>query len=148
MHLAEQVGETPRFQPIERGPFLGGHVGAALSLGSVPHIYVGGRNVEIATDGDGLVGFAVLLEVYAEPFQPGELVGVVVVVEGASVGYVHRGAAHSAAGGGQHASVAVGLAAVRKVGDHVVDADAGQNSDTVPLSLAVMSGLITERLEG
>ncbi len=137
---AHDIGQAERFERGQRIAFGGGHVGVALERRPVVYVGVGGGDVDVAAQhrrrrvGDGR----------PELGEPVEFVDVVRGVRFAAVGHVQRIDADVAAHRRHRARLhpALVLGDIGETVLHIVEADAGQQCDAVPLALAVVGDLV------
>jgi len=146
MLLAHHVAQAP---VVERLQFLAlgrAHMGGTFEGFRVPHVDVGGRNVEVASHHERVAGLGDRSDMDSELVEPAQLVLVVLVVERAAVGHVHRHHFHAAAVGGDDARLGIGLAR-REVGARIVETHLRHDGHAVPLALTEVRRVVSHLAE-
>lgn len=85
----EGIDQSPVAQPAEGVPDAGLAQHSFGPGGRLAHVTILGRDIQIATQDQRLVGIAVALQMALEPVEPGQLVGVLVAADNLTVWYVN-----------------------------------------------------------
>ena len=145
---AERVHHAP-FAEVCDGLALGrGDVGRALERLHRPEVAVLRRDVEVAEHGQLIRGVGGRGQPVAQTVEPQQLAVVELGADLAAVGHVDADHADSAARGRQHPRVAlVRVGELAEAARDVVDTDARQDGDAVPLALTVVHRVVAEGRE-
>lgn len=144
---AVDVLETPCFEG-SKGLALGfAHMRVAHPGFRAPDITVVGADIEIATDSKFTAGVFTAKKGLAQTLKPSELVCVVRIIKGPTVGHVGAGDPNPTAGRPKDARIGVLGAVVVPTSHNVLEAHLREDRHTIPLALAMVSGLVAHCVE-
>jgi hypothetical protein len=142
------VGESQRPEGGQGLTLRRGDMRGVGELGRVPHVRVGGRDVEVAADRQGPIVGQLGGEDLAQRGQPLEFVGVVGMVRFTAVGHVHRPHPHPGAGGRHGPGFRLGEPRpARQPLDHVREADPRQQRHPVPATQPMARDLVAQGVD-
>ena len=146
--FTKDIYETPLFKRSEAVSFSLTHVGLPLEFGRVPDITIVGSDVVITAHDDIVARVTLPIEIGDQPIKPAQLVLIVIIVEGATVGDIAARHSDATTCRPRNTGIGIGLNVVTEAADRVFNSDAAQDGDPIPATLTMVKGLITHRLEG
>ena len=145
--LTKDVDHSPLLEIAQRLSLGLAHVRGPHVFRRVVNITVIRRDVVVTGHDDVGVRRFVRLEMSNQTFHPRQLVSIVVVIEFAPVGHVHRTHPDTSARRGHQTCLRIRRLTVGETTHGILEAHSADDGHTVPLTLAMMHRFVPERTE-